>query len=211
MKNIWIISDTHTTENKLEIPSNIDIVVCAGDMGTFKDPNLCYPDLDRGLKWLDSLEIEHKIYVPGNHDTAMELDLIEYGDYSNIIFLLHGDTTIEDIKFFGSPYTPAFYDWAYNSTKEVLKELWKDIPLDTDILITHGPPKGILDRCQDGYRAGCSHLLERVKEIKPKLHVFGHIHEDGGKTEHHNGIDFYNASVVNLSYQHSNNGHVIRM
>ena len=86
---------------------------------------------------------------------------------------------------------------------------WEKLHKGIDILVTHGPPKGVLDRCDDGYRAGCQHLMNKVNEIKPDIHVFGHIHEDGGKVEDCDDTMFINASVLDLQYNKSNNGHVI--
>jgi len=208
-KRIWLFSDSHGKHEELGVPENIDIAICAGDMGTYKNPFECRADLDRSLLWYNELPIEHKLYIPGNHDTALEADLVYPIKYLNIEVLIHQAIEIEGIKIFGSPYTPAFYNWAYNSTEEELKKLWEDIPSDTDILVTHGPPKNILDRCQDGYRAGCQHLMDRINIVKPKIHVFGHIHEDGGKEEIYPDTIFYNASVLDLQYQHHNNGHII--
>lgn len=208
---IWLISDTHGKHEELIMPDNIDMVISAGDGGTYKDPYNCKPDLDMFLVWFNSLPIKHKVYIPGNHDTAMESDLIEESLYQEINFLFHESIEIDGVKIFGSPYTPAFLGWAYNSTNEELVELWKDIPNDLDILVTHGPPWGILDRCADGYRAGCKHLLYEVERAKPKYHVFGHIHEDGGKKEHHGETEFINASILDLGYKHHNNGHLIEI
>lgn len=209
---IWLISDTHGKEDELTIPKDIDMVISAGDGGTYKNPRHCKPDLDKFLQWFNDLDIKHKVYVPGNHDTAMEAELIDEGSFENINFLFHEALEIEGIRMFGSPYTPAFYDWAYNSTEEELIELWKQIPSHLDILITHGPPKGILDRCADGYRAGCEHLLWEVDVAGgPKYHVFGHIHEDGGKQEVHNNTTYINASVLDLQYNWSNDGHIIEI
>lgn len=206
---IWLISDTHGKEDELEVPEDIDMVISAGDGGTYKNPHSCKPDLDKFLTWFNELPIKYKIYVPGNHDTAMEAELIEEEIYQEIFFLYHELIEIEGIRIFGSPYTPWFYNWAYNSTEEELEELWKDIPEGLELLVTHGPPKGILDECEDGYRAGCEHLLAEVIKTKPKYHIFGHIHEDGGKQEVHGDTTFINASVLNLMYNKSNNGKII--
>ena len=69
---------------------------------------------------------------------------------------------------------------AFNATKEEIHNIWKKIPDDTQILLTHSPPKGILDRNIDGESQGCEKLLERVQEINPLVHIFGHIHESYG-------------------------------
>ena len=208
---IWLISDTHGKHEELTIPDNIDMVISAGDGGTYKNAFMCKKDLDMFLEWFNNLPIKHKVYIPGNHDTAMESGLIEEDSYQEINFLLHESIEIDGVKIFGSPYTPAFYSWAYNSTEHELIELWKDIPDDIDILVTHGPPFGILDKCLDGYQAGCKSLLKKVLEVKPKYHVFGHIHEDGGKEEDHGDTKFINASVLNLQYNHHNDGQLIEI
>jgi Icc-related predicted phosphoesterase len=208
---IWLISDTHGKHEELLIPDHIDMVISAGDGGTYKNPHECKADLDRFLTWFNTLPIKHKVYIAGNHDTAMEAGLIEEEIYQEVYILKHESIEIDGVKIFGSPYTPAFFNWAYNSTEEELVELWKDIPNDLDILVTHGPPNNILDRCRDGYRAGCKNLLKRVIEVKPKYHVFGHIHEDGGKKEEHDGVIFINASILDLRYQHHNDGQIIEL
>ena len=52
------------------------------------------------------------------------------------------------------------------------------IPVGTDILVTHTPPVGYGDRCATGVRAGCVELLNTVqRRVKPKYHIYGHIHE----------------------------------
>lgn len=226
---IWLFSDPHGKHRELTVPEDIDMAICAGDMGTYKNPNLCKKDLHNGLEWFNNLDqIDFKIYVPGNHDTALEAELIHPTQYKWIDILNHEYAEFDGIKIFGSPYTPSFgVNWAYNAwsdekheidwswknknTYPMIEPLWEDIPEDLDILITHGPPHGILDRCADGYRAGCKHLMERINEVKPKIHVFGHIHEDGGKSEAYPDTTFYNASVLDLRYQHNNNGHVIEI
>ena len=85
------------------------------------------------------------------------------------------------MKFYGSPQQPAFFDWAFNVERGPAKigKFGERIPADTDVLVTHGPPLGRGDLCSSGLRAGCVDLLQHVQQrVKPKLHVFGHIHED---------------------------------
>ena len=122
-------------------------------------------------------------------------------DYPNITYLNDSGVTIEGIKFWGSPVTPWFHNWAFNRVGEEITKHWDLIPADTDVLITHGPPKGILDETVHGrLHVGCGHLLKKVLEIKPKVHVFGHIHEARGVHEEA-GIKFINASCVDLRYE----------
>ena len=60
------------------------------------------------------------------------------------------------------------------------------IPENTDILVTHGPPQGFHDEVDEAYsgpqNVGCPHLRRAIERIRPRLHVFGHIHEGHGVT-----------------------------
>lgn len=213
MKKFWIISDTHGKHDELVVPKGINGVIHSGDGGTYKNPSSCRQDLHDCLRWLDLIDADPgcKIYVPGNHDTALQAGLINPEDYPSVTILNHASTTLGNLNVFGSPWTPWFYNWAYNAYPEQLAELWRQIPDDTDILVTHSPAHGILDECEDGHRAGCPYLMLRMEELKVKVHIFGHIHEDGYKHEHINGTDYYNASVLNLQYMKSNNGRIIEL
>ena len=109
--------------------------------------------------------------------------------------------TIEGLKIWGSPIQPTFYDWAFNRKRGAeINKHWKLIPPDTDILITHGPPFQILDKTTSECHVGCDMLLNKINQIKPKLHVFGHIHEGYGMIQKNETI-FVNASSVNIRYQ----------
>jgi Icc-related predicted phosphoesterase len=128
-------------------------------------------------------------------------------------YLQDSEVEVEGLKVYGSPWTPWFHDWAFNAQRgEDIKGLWDNIPGDTDILVTHGPPLGHGDRVlyPPGQRVGCEDLLNRVKEIKPRLHVFGHIHEDSGKWDRYwdkkgtSLTTFVNASSCDLSYKADN-------
>lgn len=137
-------------------------------------------------------------------------------------FLRHEVKEVAGLKIFGSPYTPSFgHGWAYNIPRNKLDVYWKDIPTGVDILVTHGPPKGILDLTEnsDGtlFQCGCKSLLNRVKEVKPRFHVFGHIHPEtlcpNAGVLKVTGIEttFINAAVVNLQYEIDNHGIVIEI
>jgi Icc-related predicted phosphoesterase len=102
---------------------------------------------------------------------------------------------IDGLKVYGSPITPTYHDWAFNVLPgSPIAEAWEKIPLDTDVLITHGPPKGILDKNSRDELLGCPELLRKVKEIKPKLHTFGHVHEGYGFVDI-DGIRYVNAAI----------------
>lgn len=177
------------------------------------------PESRRFLEWYSALDIPTKIFVPGNHSTAIEQGLIRKEDYPKITFLIHAQMEWNGFKIFGSPYTPRFFDWAYMKERKDLDVVWQSIPDDIDILITHGPPKGILDVTRDidsgepvhvGSKSLCRHVLER---IKPTIHAFGHIHDEKAfinygsvtRAETH----FINCSCCDLAGRLKHNGFVI--
>jgi Icc-related predicted phosphoesterase len=146
------------------------------------------------------------VLIAGNHDFFFEVAKPEevealIAEYPGITYLNDSGATIEGIKFWGSPVTPFFHNWAFNRWPDEIKPHWDLIPEGIDVLITHGPPEGILDFTEyDRDHVGCPTLLEKVKQIKPKVHVFGHIHEARGKEEI-DGTVFINASMVTLRYE----------
>ena len=116
-------------------------------------------------------------------------------------YLQDSSVTIDALRFYGSPYTPRFFDWAFNQDRGPISAArWSMIPPGTDVLITHGPPLRILDRNLGGQDCGCADLLDAVQRVKPRLHVFGHIHEAAG-TVRRAGTAFVNASVLDRRYQ----------
>jgi Icc-related predicted phosphoesterase len=126
-------------------------------------------------------------------------------------YLLDEELELEGLKFYGSPYQPEFCNWAFNLPRgPQLARKWAKIPDDTDVLITHGPPGGILDRVAGGELVGCNDLRKRVKEINPKLHVFGHIHEAYGWHWEDKTI-FVNAANCDLGYNPINKPVVVEI
>jgi len=129
-----------------------------------------------------------------------------------ITYLQDSGCEIEGVKFWGSPWQPWFFDWAFNLERgEQLRRKWALIPDDTDVLITHGPPAGILDLCPDGRRVGCGDLRLRVEQIEPMAHIFGHIHHSAGQVEPLVGrrTRFINAAICDESYLPTNPVQVI--
>lgn len=187
---IWFISDTHSKHGFLDIPlEGVDMVIFAGDATIQKHLEANELEMKEFLEWFASLPYKYKIMIGGNHDTALEKILTRGSIPEGIIYLEHEFIEIGGLKIFGSPYTPKFKtDWAFNVPRGQLSPYWKDIPEGLDILITHGPPKGILDLTQynsrtgaDGtyyFQCGCKELLERIKIVRPRYHVFGHIHPE---------------------------------
>ena len=181
---IWHISDTHTYHNLLEVPTDIDMVIFSGDCSNPRDPYSNEVEVRGFIDWYRTLKIPYKIFVAGNHDTSIEKRLVTKEDFKrhDIIYLENEDVTIEGIKIFGSPYTPTFgYGWSFNKDRNKLDRVWrKVIDEDVDIIVVHGPPKGMLDLSYDrnGLMEYCGDksLMNRVMEVNPKLMLFGHIH-----------------------------------
>jgi Icc-related predicted phosphoesterase len=155
------------------------------------------------LNWFSQLPHRHKIFVAGNHDWLYETQNTFARVITakfNIKYLQDSSTEIENLKIYGSPWQPCFFNWAFNLPRgEALAEKWRLIPENTDILITHGPPFGILDFTPGGLSVGCEKLKKQVEKIRPRLHVFGHIHFSYGKLNKF-GVGFANASVCDEDY-----------
>ncbi len=199
---IILISDTHNRHHDLELPDG-DMIIHAGDVSsTGKEPEI----LDF-LNWFKSLDYKYKIFIAGNHDFYFERansEQISLIIPENLTYLNDSGVTIEGLKIWGSPVQPEFNNWAFNrEIGDDIRQHWDLIPVDTDILITHGPPFRILDKTVRGHYVGCEDLLEKVMQIKPKLHIFGHVHEGYG-TKEVNGIQFINASILNERYRYTN-------
>ena len=209
---ISFISDTHTKHKQLNLPGG-DLLIHSGDLSNRGSFN----DLEDFLLWFGKQDYKHKIFIAGNHDFCFQDSparckqiLKEHEEYNgNIIYLEDSGCTIEGLKIWGSPWQPEFYSWAFNLPRgKKLAEKWSLIPEDTDILITHGPPYGFLDEVRYNNNSrdkhqGCQDLMDRVAIIKPKIHCFGHIHEQYGFCDY-NGTKFINASSVNFSYYITN-------
>jgi Icc-related predicted phosphoesterase len=209
MKKITFISDTHQKHGLLTNDLiGGDILIHAGDIMT---SGYYETEVKNFCEWFSKLNnYKHKIFIAGNHDRLAEdnpnLFKRIVDEYPNITYLQDSEVIIDGVKIYGSPWQPEFYNWGFNLPRRGpgLISKCQEIPEDTDILITHGPPNGILDYvAQSVKHAGCEELLERVMQVKPKVNVFGHIHQGYG-TLRVNEIEFINASVLNESYNYAN-------
>ncbi|MDR2469355.1 MAG: metallophosphatase domain-containing protein [Tannerella sp.] len=177
------LSDTHGKHHLLKNLPKTDIIVHSGDVsedGTESEV------LDF-LNWFCALDYRYKFFVAGNHDFCLEGEQIE-GLPENCHYLCNSGVEIEKIKFWGVPY---FLSNELNGNTE---QLMSNIPNKTDILITHRPPYGILD-FDDNNNFGCVDLLQTVQKIRPKYHLFGHIHAAYG-VEKSQYTTFINSSLV---------------
>jgi len=206
---IVCISDTHNRHRELEMPEG-DILIHAGDF----THNGSKAEVQDFLNWLDTLEVKYGyiFVVPGNHDKCLvsksQFNVDWFWEYAGATLLIDQSTVDWSgvLNIYGSPYTPLWGNSAtFMKNRCRLDKTWRKIPEYTDLLITHGPPKGILDTVERGETVGCKSLYNHVLRVKPKLHVFGHVHDNyGGKpcrclnngVFEHEGIKFVNASVV---------------
>jgi Icc-related predicted phosphoesterase len=192
------ISDTHGQHNKLLLPAG-DVLIHAGDVSMKGDE----AEIIDFLNWFSKQDFKYKIFVAGNHDFYFEReadDKISKLLPPNIIYLNDSFTIINNITIWGSPITPWFFNWAFNRHRgELIKRHWDLIPEDIDIVITHGPVFQTLDKTTKAQHTGCKDLFDRVHQIKPKVHICGHIHEAYG-IEDKAEIKFINASLLNEKY-----------
>lgn len=215
MKRIICISDTHNihdelTEDLIALGGNVDetIIIHAGDISGKGHLH----EITAFLDWFSNLPFKYKIFIAGNHDFGFEMidadgkytDIAQEYKDKGVIYLMDSMVEIDGIKIYGSPWQPRFYDWAFNVNRgDAIAKKWETIPEGLDILVTHGPPHGILDNTYGGMRAGCEELYKRVFVVRPKFHIFGHIHFGYGMREL-DGVTFLNAASLGERYEYDN-------
>ncbi len=215
-KNLIFISDTHSRHSGIEL--DIMSILLSN---TIKDPNdtiliHCGDISTRGYKWeveefmnwFASIPIQHKVMICGNHDFLFENEPEAakeiFERFPSILYLQDSGVEIDGVNIWGSPVQPWFHDWAFNRLDHEIQKHWDLIPENTDVLITHGPPKGILDETRRGLKVGCPKLLKKIQETPSiKVHAFGHIHEASG-VEEAGGVIYVNASNLDYYYEYKN-------
>jgi len=216
MTKLVFISDTHGYHGHARIIP-CDILVHAGDFSN----DIGQSAMRDFCRWLELQPAKHKILIGGNHDRQLEIwpspsRLMIQELCPSCTYLQDSGVTLMGIKFWGSPYTPRFCDWAFNEDRGFdIKRHWDLIPDDTDVLVTHGPPNDILDKSITGERCGCSDLRRALDRVKPKVHAFGHIHYSYGKVNlwynDHEMTELLNCSFVNEDYKPKNLPHVLEL
>ena len=223
---ITFLSDTHNKHKYLndDLPGG-DLLIHAGDLSSMGYKH----EIQSFCGWYDKLNnYDHKVFIAGNHDwgfidpvvfalsgkknvripdtTKEILESYKNIDYLQDDFIYIGEDWGDLVKIWGSPWQPEFHDWAFNLPKnsDLLKEKWDMIHNDVDILVTHGPAFGYVDKVTSySPNLGCELLVERIKEFKPKIHVCGHIH--GGHGYVFDGdTHFINAAVLDERYNYTN-------
>ena len=209
------ISDTHGLHRSMAhtLPE-ADGIIHAGDFcnrGSMKECMMA-------LGWFNALPYKHRIIIAGNHDLFMDPDHLDQPSSESAIkailpisdgfhYLWNSGCEIEGIKFWGSPQQPEFFNWAFNLPRGTpLREHWELIPEGTDVLITHGPAYGLVDKCPNfadpngpWVSVGDNDLAKKIRRIEPKVHVCGHVHSSYGHAIL--GMTTYiNASTCNEGY-----------
>jgi predicted phosphodiesterase len=220
---IVAISDTHTLHEEVIIPE-CDILIHAGD---YTSTGL-EDEVKDFLCWFSHQPARYKVFINGNHDrhgesrfnsrTGADLWMEELWnkyvyEVPDIVYLENSAVWIEGIKIWGSPITPDFYpqNWAHNMPRgEKIKKVWNTIPEDTDIVVTHGPAYGVLDKVNRGERVGCQDLQQALYRVNPKIHICGHIHEGYG-TDRVVDTGFFNVSICNEYYRPINKPVIIEL
>lgn len=217
---VTVISDTHTKHASItkDLPGG-DLLLHSGDI---MNSGYVEKDVINFCNWYSSIDnYETKVFIAGNHDRMFQnfpekiQEILEFHKSIDYIeddtLVLYGDgpegnSPEDNIRIYGSPWQPWFYDWAFNLPKNGpgLASKWEAIPKNTDILLTHGPAWGILDtvagRSHDNL--GCELLAQRIHQIQPKIHVCGHIHTGYGY-KFENNTHFFNASVLDEQYEYT--------
>lgn len=192
-----LISDTHNQHGALNLPRG-DVLVHAGDF-TMRGTE---DEVETFGSWLGAQPFEHKVVVAGNHDFLFEREPARARSLlpGDVHYLQDSEVTLGGLRFWGSPWQPWFMDWAFNLQRGPdLAAKWALIPDGIDVLITHGPPQGTADRTVNGEDVGCADLAAAMDRVKPRLSVFGHIHEGYGVYE-----DRVNAAICDQKYRLAN-------
>ena len=193
---VVVLSDTHNFHERLNIPEG-DVLIHAGDFTSIGKTS----EIIAFNHWMRDLPHRHKLVCAGNHDILLETESnYAEGLLTDVTYLRDEYRIIDSIKIYVSPWQPTFGNWVFNVPRgKKIKEKWDLIPEDTNILVTHGSPYGILDKTTGGGHVGCEELAIAVNRIKPKYHIFGHIHEGYGRIETEDTI-FINCSICDKHY-----------
>lgn len=175
---IVALADTHGEHGGLHVPPG-DVLIHAGDLtqrGTAGE-------LEAAADFLRAQPHPEKLVIAGNHDFLLQQEPARArAVFHGLTYLEDAEATVAGLRVWGSPWQPWFHDWAFNLHRgEPIDAKWRLIPEGVDVLVTHGPPEGLGDRCWDGQRVGCADLLRHLDRVRPRVHLFGHIHEDRGE------------------------------
>lgn len=202
MTSLTFISDTHNRHNEIpqeQLPGG-DFLIHTGDFtnrGTI-------PEVISFFNWFEKqTQYTRRIFIAGNHERIAEKDPGLFASLvpSNCIYLQDSGITLEGLRFWGTPVTAQFCNWAFNRTTSEIIKLFSYIPEDTDVLLTHGGPKGILQKLPGGLDVGMPELAERIKDLSNlKISAFGHIHHSY-ESKTINNVTYVNSAIVGEDYK----------
>lgn len=196
-------SDLHG--NLPQVPE-CDLLIIAGDLCPVWNHDLKYQRywLDTDFRqWLDSVPAKDVIAIAGNHDFLFQY-FPEQVPQLRWVYLQDRTIVWNGYKIHGSPWQPNLQRWAFYLDKETIQFMWDRIPIDTDILITHTPPKNYCDKIIEGEHVGCPVLLKRLYELRGlKMLIVGHIHEAYGSAKL-GDVDIFNVSYLQRDYTGTN-------
>lgn len=197
---VKVLSDTHNDHLELDQDSlECDILIHCGDFGTKGN----FTEAENFLLWYVKQPAKYKLLVSGNHDKRFKThpDLLKLAYDLGIKVLTNKEIVINGYKFYGGDFVPWYRNGVCQVDLDTRTEAWRNVPIDTSVLITHVPPRGILDTNIKGQHCGCDQLLSKVNEVRPAYHVFGHLHEEGGKVKNIGGVTFINAANKDRLYK----------
>ena len=230
------ISDTHNKHNQLngKLPGG-QLLIHSGDFTSIGRKH----EVEKFIEWFSKQDYTHKVFIAGNHDLTFQSERMyedksahfEHKEYpvpgaegkpdwlvelldnlpDGVYYLENSSIKLEGINIWGSPHSPSFgYGWAFNKDRgNHIAQCWNEIPMDTDIVITHTPIYGYNDRASNtNQNVGCADLYHRIREVQPHLHFAGHIHEAyGWKTMGLTSwydLQTFNGCSCNLRYEAEN-------
>lgn len=202
MKNgvtVVVMSDSHGNHRDVVIPE-CDILIHAGDISNFNKSE----HYDDFFPWFSSRPATHKVVIGGNHDYLLDSQArwVFLNQYPDIRFLDGDMVELNGLKIWGSGAQPRVFKMAFCRERNELKRVWSEVPTGMDIVVSHCPPLGVLDKNSVGESVGCDILRNALMDKPPLLNVFGHIHEAYGITSQvwsGKKCVFANCSVVDRS------------
>lgn len=202
---IVALSDTHSRHRQINVPDG-DILIHAGDTTMSGAAN----EIAAFDNWLGTLPHPVKLFCAGNHDVLFErAPVFARSLITNATYLQDELIEVLGLRIYASPWQPRFFDWAFNLDRGApLREKWDLIPHGLDVLVTHGPAFGVLDRNDRGEYCGCEELRAAIERVRPRVHICGHIHEGYGRMDYE-GVRYVNASNCDERYRPVNPPQVI--
>lgn len=222
--DIRFISDTHDCHDDIK-EVEVDAIIHTGDETSSRDLSVNNNLANDFFCWYARYPSPIKLYVPGNHSLAVHRGMIKQEDLTvdGIQLLVDLPVNLYGYRVYGSPWTPLFGQCAaFMRKRNQMKPVWDAIPDNTEILVTHGPPKGILDLAPDMApesdiaQVGCKALRNRVNEVGPLIHAFGHLHDMGDELLNYGVLrrgytTYINASCCDLRGTFKHQGVVVRL